>query len=56
MSSRAHVQIDADTIEEIAFRHGLHIERSADEERMYVLLDGVCFWAPSPDVSEEVPC
>lgn len=51
MTSCELIQIDADTLEAVAFKYGLPVERSADEQRMYVVCEGIVFYAPSLDVA-----
>lgn len=53
MSARHLIRVEPDDLEAVAHRYGLDIERSADEERVYVVWEGVEFWAPSLN---EVPC
>lgn len=51
MTARQYIQIDPETLEAVAFKHHLPIERSADEQRVYVTVDGLTFYAPSLDVA-----
>lgn len=51
MTARQLIQIDADTLEAVAFKHHLPVERSADEQRVYVVCEDIVFYAPSLDAA-----
>lgn len=51
MSQRFLVEIDVDALEQAAFNTGVDIVRDTAEQRMYLTLDRVTFYAASPDVA-----
>lgn len=53
MTARHMIQVDADYLEQLAWRTHAPIERSATEECVYLTLGGITYWAPSPN---EVTC
>ena len=48
MTARMSVHVDQDTLERMAFHGDLHIERSEDQQRCYLIAAGVTYWCESP--------
>jgi hypothetical protein len=48
MTARSIEEVDTELLEFISFAYGIHIERSSDDQRMYLVRDGITYWAASP--------